>query len=100
LHFKSHGPKFSNDSAGWEVLLGSGGEKCRIIVEIMGENCNCVSKPALPLAAYKELSAFKLYLNDTGLLGAMAKLSAKTLLYGDAIFAKFKGVLSEQFVFQ
>ena len=59
-----------------------------------------VSKPALPLAAYKELSAFKLYHNDTGLLSAMTKLSAKTLLNGDAIFTEFKGALTEQFVFQ
>jgi len=59
-----------------------------------------VSKPALPLVAYKELSAFKLYHNDTGLLGAMTKLNAKTLLNGDAIFTEFKGAMTEQFVFQ
>ena len=59
-----------------------------------------VSKPALPLAAYKELSAFKLYHNDTGLLSAMTKLNAKTLLNGDAIFTEFKGAMTEQFVFQ
>jgi predicted AAA+ superfamily ATPase len=59
-----------------------------------------VSKPALPLAAYKELSAFKLYHNDTGLLCAMTQLSAKTLLDGDAVFTEFKGALAEQFVFQ
>ena len=59
-----------------------------------------VSKPALPLAAYKELSAFKLYHNDTGLLGAMANLNVKTLLNGDAVFTEFKGALAEQFVFQ
>jgi len=59
-----------------------------------------ISKPALPLAAYKELSAFKLYHNDTGLLGAMTKLNAKTLLNGDAFFTEFKGALTEQFVFQ
>lgn len=61
---------------------------------------NNISKPALPLAAYKEISAFKLYLNDTGLLCAMTKLTAKTLLNGDDIFTEFKGALSEQFVFQ
>jgi len=61
---------------------------------------NCVSKPALPLAAYKELSAFKLYHNDIGLLGAMTKLNAKTLISGDAVFTEFKGALTEQFVFQ
>jgi uncharacterized protein len=59
-----------------------------------------VSKPALPLAAYKELSAFKLYHNDTGLLCAMTQLNAKTLLNGDAVFTEFKGAISEQFVFQ
>lgn len=59
-----------------------------------------VSKPALPLAAYKELSAFKLYHNDTGLLCAMTQLTAKTLLYGDNVFTEFKGALTEQFVFQ
>jgi predicted AAA+ superfamily ATPase len=59
-----------------------------------------ISKPALPLAAYQELSAFKLYHNDIGLLSAMSKLKARTLLDGDAIFTEFKGALAEQFVFQ
>jgi len=59
-----------------------------------------VSKPALPLVAYQELSAFKLYHNDIGLLGAMSKLKAKTLLNGNAVFTEFKGALTEQFVFQ
>ncbi len=59
-----------------------------------------VSKPALPLVAYQELSAFKLYHNDTGLLGAMSKLKAKTLLYGNDVFTEYKGALTEQFVFQ
>jgi len=59
-----------------------------------------VSKPALPLVAYRELSAFKIYHNDTGLLSAMSKLNAKTLLYGDTVFTEFKGALAEQFVFQ
>ena len=59
-----------------------------------------ISKPALPLAAYREISAFKLYHNDIGLLGAMANLRAKTIIEGDAIFTEFKGALTEQFVFQ
>jgi len=59
-----------------------------------------VSKPALPLVAYRELSAFKLYHNDTGLLAAMSKISAKTLINGDDIFTEFKGAMTEQFVFQ
>ena len=59
-----------------------------------------VSKPALPLAAYKELSSFKLYHNDIGMLGAMTNLKAKTLLNGNAVFTEFKGAMTEQFVFQ
>jgi predicted AAA+ superfamily ATPase len=59
-----------------------------------------VSKPALPLVAYQELSAFKLYHNDLGLLGAMSNLKAKTIINGDALFTEYKGALTEQFVFQ
>ena len=59
-----------------------------------------VSKLALPLVAYQELSSFKLYHNDIGLLGAMSNLSAKTLINGDAVFTEFKGKFAEQHVFQ
>ncbi len=59
-----------------------------------------VSKPSLPLAAYKELSAFKLYHNDVGFLGAMSHLSSKTIVSGNAVFTEFKGALAEQYVFQ
>jgi len=59
-----------------------------------------VSKPGLPLIAYREFSAFKLYHNDTGLLSAMSNLNVKTLVKGNAIFTEFKGALAEQYVFQ
>lgn len=59
-----------------------------------------VTKPALPLAGYTESSAFKLYMLDTGLLGAMSHLSPATLTQGNAIFQEFKGALTEQFVLQ
>ena len=59
-----------------------------------------LSKPGLPLNAYQELSAFKLYLNDVGLLGAMSNLKAKTIIEGDTLFSEYKGALTEQFVFQ
>jgi len=58
------------------------------------------TKPAVPLVAYQELSAFKLFINDVGLLGAMSKLNSKTIALGNAIFAEFKGALAEQFAFQ
>lgn len=59
-----------------------------------------VSKPALPLKAYTEFSAFKLYLLDVGLLAAMTDLDAGTILEGNAIFVEFKGALTEQYVLQ
>ena len=62
--------------------------------------CFRVKKPNLPLVAYQDLSAFKLYHNDIGLLGAMSKLSSRTVVEGDALFAEYKGALTEQFVIQ
>lgn len=59
-----------------------------------------VSKPALPLIAYQNLSVFKLFLHDVGLLGAMSGLNAHTLIEGNKVFTEFKGALAEQFVMQ
>lgn len=59
-----------------------------------------VSPPALPPGAHRDFSAFKLYLHDVGLLGAMAGLDARTLLEGNALFSNFKGAMTEQFVLQ
>jgi uncharacterized protein len=61
---------------------------------------NNVSKPGLPLKAYEELNAFKLYVADVGLLAAMTSLDAKTLISGNEIFNEFKGSLTEQYVLQ
>ena len=59
-----------------------------------------VSKYALPLVAYQELSAFKLYHNDVGLLGAMSQLNSRVIVDGNTVFTEFKGALAEQYVFQ
>lgn len=59
-----------------------------------------VAKPGIPLNAYQDFSAFKLFLVDVGLLGAMAGMDVKTLLEGNALFEEFKGALTEQFVQQ
>lgn len=59
-----------------------------------------VSKPAMPLKAYEDFGAFKLFLVDIGLLGAMSGLDAQTLLEGNKIFTEFKGAMAEQFVLQ
>ncbi len=61
---------------------------------------NRVSKPAIPLKAYIDFSAFKLFIVDLGLLAAMGNIDVKTLLEGNAIFIEFKGAITEQFVLQ
>lgn len=59
-----------------------------------------VTKPAMPLAAYQELSVFKLFLSDVGLLSAMAALDMRVLLEKNRVFTEFKGALTEQYVMQ
>ena len=57
-----------------------------------------VNKPGLPLSGYVIDTAFKLFLNDVGLLAAMSDLDARTLLEGSQIFEEYKGSLTEQYV--
>ena len=59
-----------------------------------------VSKPAVPLSSYIDFSAFKIFVLDTGLLGAMSELDMNSVLEGNDIFVEFKGALAEQFVLQ
>ena len=59
-----------------------------------------VSKPAIPLKAYVELPAFKLFMIDVGLMGAMSELDVDTILGGNDLFTEFKGAMSEQYVLQ
>ena len=59
-----------------------------------------VTKPGLPLKAYEDLKAFKIFLLDVGLLCCMTGISQKVLLSGDELFTEFKGALTEQYVLQ
>ena len=59
-----------------------------------------VNKAGIPLRAYEDLKAFKLFIVDVGLLGCMAGLQPSTLLDGNALFVEFKGALTEQYVCQ
>lgn len=61
---------------------------------------NNVRKPSIPLKAYEDFGAFKLFLVDVGLLGALAELDVKSILNGNDIFEEFKGALTEQYVLQ
>ena len=54
----------------------------------------------MPLSAYEDFSAFKIYLLDVGLLSAMNDLTPQALLNGNSIFTDYKGALTEQYVLQ
>ena len=59
-----------------------------------------VTKPNLPLKAYEDLKAFKLFVLDVGLLSCMVRLDQTVLLDGNRLFTEFKGALTEQYVLQ
>ncbi len=59
-----------------------------------------VNSPKLPLKAYEDLKAFKIFILDVGLLSCMAGLKRRTLIEGNRLFTEFKGALTEQFVLQ
>ena len=61
--------------------------------------CN-VKAPRLPLVSYEDRAAFKIFVLDVGLLGAMSSLKPTTIVAGNSIFTEFKGALTEQYVFQ
>ena len=58
------------------------------------------ARPNLPLAAYDDLSAFKIYLVDVGLLRRLAQLAPTAFGEGNRLFTEFKGALTENFVLQ
>ena len=59
-----------------------------------------ITKPSMPLIAYNDLSSFKIYLNDVGLLKSMTNLSSRVIIEGNRIFEEFKGALTENYVLQ
>ena len=61
---------------------------------------NRVTAPSLPLKAYEDFKAFKLFLLDVGLLSCMVRLRQDVLLDGNDLFKEFKGALTEQYVLQ
>jgi len=59
---------------------------------------NCVSKPGLPLSAYEEPDAFKVYACDCGLLRRLAKLPGTIVVDPTANYTEFKGAMAENAV--
>ena len=58
------------------------------------------SKPGIPLSAYCESGAFKVFMVDVGLLGTMSDLPPDAVIAGSKVFTEFKGALTEQYVCQ
>lgn len=62
--------------------------------------CFSIKTPKLPLSGYCEDNIFKLYLLDTGLLGAMLDLSQKTIVEENRLFSEYNGAFTENYVAQ
>ena len=58
------------------------------------------TKPELPLSIYEDLSAFKLYMLDIGLMGAMVRTVPSQVLIKNDILKEYKGGMTEQYVLQ
>ena len=58
----------------------------------------CVNKTDFPLKAYNDLSRFKIYMNDVGLLRRMANLDSRIVVEGNKLFEEFKGAFTENYV--
>lgn len=59
-----------------------------------------VTKPSMPLISYNDLSSFKMYLNDVGLLRKKTDLDSKVIIEEEKLFQEFKGALTENYVLQ
>lgn len=59
---------------------------------------SCCTKPFMPLSAYDNLTAFKIYLPDTGLLRRLSLLDPVAITEGNRLFTEFKGSLTENFI--
>lgn len=58
------------------------------------------SSPGIPMTAYDDLSAFKIYMVDVGLLRRLAQLSPTAFGEGNRLFTEFKGALTENYILQ
>lgn len=61
--------------------------------------CDRITRGEIPLSAFRDVSAFKLYLSDVGLLTAFANIPAESIMR-NGLSNLFKGVLAENYVAQ
>ena len=84
------------------------GSRAKDLENAMAWLCDCglvyrvsrITKPDLPLIAYEDFNAFKLFVLDVGLLGALTNLKASVIIDGNIIFEEFRGAITEQYVLQ
>ena len=57
-----------------------------------------IKKPSIPLIAYNDLSSFKIYMNDVGLLRRMSNLNSRIVVEGNRLFEEFKGAFTENYI--
>ncbi|MBQ6265306.1 MAG: ATP-binding protein [Clostridia bacterium] len=59
-----------------------------------------ITKPGIPLSAYEDLQAFKIYMVDVGLLRRHAHLASSAFSEENRLFEEFKGALNENYVLE
>lgn len=59
-----------------------------------------VTKPVVPLKFYEDVSAFKIFTLDCGLLGALSQTPPQQILVNNNVFEEYKGAFSENYVLQ
>lgn len=101
LHLARENKKFSVTQLHENARLREYREPIQWLLEAgLIQKVSRINRPQLPLSGYVEDGYNKLYLLDTGLLGALLGLSSKTLLDGNDLFTHFYGALVENFVAQ
>ena len=70
-------------------------EDCGLIHKVIR-----VKKPGIPLSFYTDISSFKIFLSDIGLLCAMSGINESAIIEENKLFTEFKGALTEQYVYQ
>ncbi len=85
-----------------------GGARAREYEDALNWLCNAdlvhkiyrISKPGLPVSAYDDLSAFKIYMGDVGLLRRHSRLATTAFAEQNRLFTEFRGALTENFVLE
>jgi len=86
-----------------EVTKGGRASKLETAIEWLRKAgliyiANNIKTPKLPLAGYIDHSRFKIYMPDSGLLGAMLEVPSQAIVLGDQLFSQYNGAFIENMV--